>query len=835
MIGVQNEVIYFNFFICKLVVFGFDQCQVVQSLQVQNVVILLGVVEVGFECILVCIFGNFCLEKDLQVVNLWVNDCFYWLFDLVSISCDFVDLLILLFCYKGELVIGLVVVMKEGGNIFEFGEVFNVCMQEIIGELLVGVGVYQVLNQVQVVKKVVGGFIWVLFEVVVIVFIVSFVSFGLCVGLVVVCLILLVLVMVFVFMEYIDIIMQWVFFGVLIIVFGLLVDDVMIIVEMMIMCFELGDLLYDLVIYVYILMVFLMFIGILVMVVGFVFIGFNVSFVGEYIFILFVVIVVVLLLLWIVVVLFVLVIVVYILLKIFKYKLEQKKGCIVECFDSLLYLVMCWCWMIIFFIVLLFGVLLFLMKFVQYQFFLFFDCLELLVDFNLLQNSSIYEIRVVMDCLEVMLKDDEDIDYWSVYVGEGVICFYLLLDQQLQNNFYGQLVIVIKDLEVCECVVVCLCDCLCKDYVGISIYVQLLEMGLLVGWLIQYWVSGLQIDKVCEYVMGLVGVFDGNLNIGDIVYDWNEFGKMFKIDIVQDKVCQFGFFFEDVVQIMNSVVIGSVVIQVCDDIYLVNVIGCVEDSECGLLEILESLQIVMFSGILILFKVFVKVSYELEQLLVWCCDCKLMIMVKVLLCGEIQFIDLVVWLVLEVKCFVDGLLVNYWIEVGGMVEESGKVEGLIVKVVLLMLFFMVIFLMIQLQSVQKLFLVVSVVLLGLIGVVVVLLLIGMLMGFVVIFGIFVLIGIIICNLVILVIQIDVFEKDGKMFWEVVLEVIYYCIWLILLMVVVVSLGMIFIVCEVFWGLMVYVMIGGIVVVMLFMLIFLLVLYVVWYWILELGC
>ena len=60
---------------------------------------------------------------------------------------------------------------------------------------------------------------------------------------------------------------------------------------------------------------------------------------------------------------------------------------------------------------------------------------------------------------------------------------------------------------------------------------------------------------------------------------------------------------------------------------------------------------------------------------------------------------------------------GYSIEIGGTVEESGKGEGPIADVVPLMLFLIATVLMLQLQSFQKLFLVVSVAPLGLIGVV----------------------------------------------------------------------------------------------------------------------
>lgn len=81
----------------------------------------------------------------------------------------------------------------------------------------------------------------------------------------------------------------------------------------------------------------------------------------------------------------------------------------------------------------LLGVSLYLLQFVQQQFFPASDRPELLVDLNLPQNSSIDETRRVMDRVEALLKDDEDVSRWSAYVGQGAVRFYLPLDQQLQN------------------------------------------------------------------------------------------------------------------------------------------------------------------------------------------------------------------------------------------------------------------------------------------------------------------------------------------------------------------------------------------------------------------
>ena len=173
-----------------------------------------------------------------------------------------------------------------------------------------------------------------------------------------------------------------------------------------------------------------------------------------------------------------------------------------------------------------------------------------------------------------------------------------------------------------------------------------------------------------------------------------------------------------------------------------------------------------------------------------------------------------------------------WMQTGGTVEQSAKAQGPIAKVVPLMLFLMATFLMIQLHSVQKMFLVASVAPLGLIGVVLALIPTGTPMGFVAILGILALIGIIIRNSVILVTQIHEYEVAGYTPWDAVVEATEHRRRPILLTAAAASLGMIPIAREVFWGPMAYAMIGGIIIATLLTLLFLPALYVAWYKIRE---
>lgn len=832
LIGTQDEVLYLNFSTRKLAALGIDQGQAMQALQQQNAVTPAGVIEAGPERISVRTTGQFASEKDLQTVNLRINDRFFRLADIADIERGYVDPPSPMFRFNGQTAIGLAIGMKAGANIEVFGAALKARMDRVVRDLPVGVGVHNVSDQAVVVKQAVGGFTSALFEAVVIVLAVSFVSLGIRAGLVVACSIPLVLAMVFVFMEYSDITMQRISLGALIIALGLLVDDAMITVEVMVTRLEMGETKEQAATFAYTSTAFPMLTGTLVTVAGFVPIGLNASSAGEYTYTLFAVIAVALLVSWVVAVFFAPVLGVHILSSSKLKAHEAEPGRVGRAFEGGLL----WCmrhrWLTIIGTVLLFALSIFSMRFVQNQFFPSSDRPEILVDLNLPQNASIEETRKVVDRLEARIKDDPDLARWSTYIGQGAIRFYLPLDQQLQNPYYAQLVIVSKGFEEREGMMQRLQKLLHEEFVGIGTNVQSLEMGPPVGRPIQYRVSGKDIDQVRRHAIELATLLDSNEHIGEMIYDWNEPGKVLRIEIAQDKARQLGLSSEDVANVMNSIVSGVPVTQVNDNIYLVNVVARAEDSERGSPDTLQNLQIVTPSGASIPLLAFATVRYEQEQPLVWRRDRKPTITIKASVVGDIQPTDLVAELKPGIDDFAGKLPVGYDVATGGTVEESAKAQGPIAAVIPLMLFLMATFLMIQLHSVQKLFLVVSVAPLGLIGVVLALVPTGTPMGFVAILGILALAGIIIRNSVILVTQIDEFEEQGYSPWDAVVEATNHRRRPILLTAAAASLGMIPIAREVFWGPMAYAMIGGIISATLLTLLFLPALYVAWYKIRE---
>ncbi len=303
-VGAQDEVIYLEFSTRKVAALGLDQRSILASLQAQNAISPSGVLQAGPERISVRVNGQFTSEESLKAVNLRVNDRFFPLTDVATITRGYADPPTSLFRFKGEPAISLTIGMKAGANLLDFGVALKQEMARIITDLPIGVDVHLVSDQPLVVDHAVSGFTRALFEAIAIVLAISFISLGMRAGLVVAISIPLVLAITFFVMAYAGISLQRISLGALIIALGLLVDDAMIAVEMMVARLEVGDTLRKAATHVYTSTAFPMLTGTLVTVVGFIPIGLNNSAAGEFTFTLFVVIAVSLVVSWIVAVLF---------------------------------------------------------------------------------------------------------------------------------------------------------------------------------------------------------------------------------------------------------------------------------------------------------------------------------------------------------------------------------------------------------------------------------------------------------------------------------------------------------------------------------------------------
>ncbi|WP_275592344.1 efflux RND transporter permease subunit [Aquamicrobium sp. NLF2-7] len=829
LIGAQDEAIYLEFSTRQIAALGLDQQAILDSLQAQNAITPSGVVQAGPERISVQVSGQFNSEEDLRAVNLRVNDRFFRLSDVATITRGYIDPPKSLFRVNGENAIGLAIGMKPNGNLLEFGQALEELMHKTMSDLPVGIGVTKVADQPEVVDHAVSGFTKALFEAVVIVLAVSFVSLGVRAGLVVSLSIPLVLAITFLTMSYMDISLQRVSLGALIIALGLLVDDAMIAVEMMVARLEKGDPLNKAATYVYSHTAFPMLTGTLVTIAGFIPIGLNSSQAGEYTYTLFIVIGVSLLVSWIVAVLFAPLLGVTLLPATMKHKTAEEPGPVMRVFGRALLAAMRFRWLTIVITVVLFAVALFGMTFVERQFFPESDRPELVIDWRLPENSSISDTSEQMVRFEeTVLKDNPDIDHWSSYVGQGAVRFVLAFDVQLSNPYYGQMVIVAKDIEARDRLRQQFNDVLRREFVGTDAFVKYLELGPPVGRPIQYRVSGPDIQTVRGYAQQLSAILDTDDRLGVAAYDWNEPGRVVRVDVLQDKARKLGISSKDIATALNSVVGGITITQVRDATYLVDVVVRAREAERNSIDTLQNLQIATGTGSSVPLAAIADFRYELEQPVVWRRGRIPTITVSAGIVDKTMPDTIVKDISPKIDAFAAGLPAGYKVETAGTVEESANSQGPIAAVVPLMLFVMATILMLQLQSFQSLFLVVAVAPLGIIGVSVAMLLSNKPLGFVAILGVLALIGILIRNSVILIVQVEDHIREGQHPWDAVVDASTHRMRPIALTAAAASLALIPISREVFWGPMAFAMMGGIIAGTAITLLFLPALYVAWH-------
>jgi multidrug efflux pump subunit AcrB len=265
-----------------------------------------------------------------------------------------------------------------------------------------------------------------------------------------------------------------------------------------------------------------------------------------------------------------------------------------------------------------------------------------------------------------------------------------------------------------------------------------------------------------------------------------------------------------------------------DSTYLVDLVARSQGDERKELGTLRELQVMLDNGRAIPLAQVATLEYADEYPMIWRRKRQPTITVQADTAPGVQSATMVARLAPAIEAIRAKLPAGYVVEVGGTVEESAKGEASVLAVVPVVLIGILTILMVQLQSFQRLTLVISVAPLGLIGIVVAMLPTGTPMGFIATLGVIALAGMIIRNSVILVDQIDVEIAAGRDPWTAIVEATLHRMRPILLTAAAAILGMLPIAREVFWAPMAYAVIGGLVVATLLTLIFLPALYAAWF-------
>jgi multidrug efflux pump subunit AcrB len=827
VLGAQSEKIFVEFSMKELASLGIDRSALIAALQTQNVVRPAGVIQTGNESLSLRVSGSFQSEQDLMDVNFAVGGRMLRLSDIAHIRRGFADPPEPLFRVNGQPAIGLAIAMREGGDILALGRNLQRKMAEITANLPHGIEATLVADQAVTVKSAISEFTSSLWQAIGIILLVSFISLGVRPGLIIALAIPLTLAIVFSIMEIAHIDMQRISLGALIVALALLVDDAMTTTDAMLTRLAQGDSHVAAASFAFRTYAFAMLAGTLVTIAGFVPVGFAASSAGEYTFSLFAVVAIALVVSWFVAVLFTPILGAAIL----KPPAAEKNaghGRVFRIYRGFLTLAMRARWVTIALTLAMFAGSLLALPLVPRQFFPASDRPELLVDLTLPQNASIFASETVARRFDAALKNDPDVARWSTYAGRGAIRFYLPLNVQLPNSFFAQAVVVAKDVAARERLRVKLEKLLADDFPSVVSRVYPLELGPPVGWPVQYRVSGPEIGQVRELAFKVAQIVAANPQAEHVNFDWIEPTRQVRIRVDQDQARQLGLSSQAVASVLNTVVSGSAVTQVRDDIYLVDVVLRATDEQRVSLATLTTLQVPIPGGRTVPLSQFAHFEYEQDYPVVWRRDRVPTLTVQADVRPGILPETAVNAITPAVNALAATLPPAYNIVVGGTVEESAKSQASVLAVVPVMLLIMLTVLMVELRSFQRLFMVLSVGPLGLIGVVAALLVSRRPLGFVAILGILALLGMITKNAVILIGQIESERAQGKSVWDAALDASGTRFRPIMLTAVSTVLGMIPIAPTVFWGPMAFAIMGGLLVATILTLIFLPTLYVTWF-------
>jgi multidrug efflux pump subunit AcrB len=831
ILGAQDERVFVEFSMQQLAGLGIDRSSLIAALQAQNIVSPAGTVQTGDENLLLRVSGAFESEQDLQNVNFVANGRLIRLRDIAQIHRGYADPPQPLFRVNGQPAIGLAIAMREGGDILTLGRNIEQAMQDVSADLPVGIEPTLVADQPHVVEHAISDFTTSLVEAIVIIMAVSFISLGWRAGTVVALSIPLTLAIVFPIMDAGGIDLQRISLGALIIALGLLVDDAMTTIDVMTSRLAQGDSKEQAATFAYKSLSLPMLTGSFVTAAGFVPIGFAKSSAGEYTFSIFAVVGIALIVSWIVAVLFAPLLGV-VMLKQPKASGPAKPSRIMGAFRRLLVGAMRARWITIGITVACFVVALLASPLIPRQFFPPSDRPDLLVDLRLPQNASINATDALAGKLDGLLKQDPDVASWSSYVGRGAIRFYLPLAVELPNDFFAQAVVVAKDFAARERLQVKLEKALAEDFPAAVSRVSPLGLGPPVAWPVQYRVSGPDLAEVRDIAMRLAAVMAPEPGLRRINFDWMEPARMVRIRVDQDQARLLGLSSQALASVLNAVVTGAPVTQLRDGIYLVDVVARATDEQRVSLATLRTVQVPLPNGRTVPLSQLASFDFEQEYPLIWRRDRVPTLTVQADVAPGALPESVVAALAPAVEKLNASLPRPYHIAVGGTVEESANSRASVIAVVPAMLFIMITFLMIQLQSFSRLFLVLSVVPMALTGVVAALVIFQRPLGFVAILGILALVGMIARNAVILIEQIETERSEGRPAWDAVIEASVSRFRPIMLTAISTVLGLIPIAATIFWGPMAFAIMGGFLVGTVITLIFLPALYVAWFRIKE---
>ncbi len=862
LIGLQDEKIWIELSNTKLATSGVSLESVQRAIDEQNAVLGASFFETRTDRIRLRVSGAFDSVEAIRQFPIRVGDRSFRLDDVADVQRGFVDPAAPRMRFMGQSGIGIGVSMRKGGDILELGERLDAELARIQQTLPAGMTLSKVSDQPAAVRASVGVFVKVLAEAVLIVLLVSFLSLGWRSGLVVSLSIPLVLAMTFAAMYFFGIGLHKISLGALILALGLLVDDAIIAIEMMQVKMEQGLGRLEAAAFAYRSTAFPMLTGTLITAAGFLPIATAASSVGEYTRSIFQVVVLALILSWIVAVVFIPYLGDKLLLdreqmlarhggvftssvrKALAKRLPARLASFVLTdttprddpyrtpFYARFRRLVAWCVRhrktVIVGTALVFVGSVVMFRFVPQQFFPSSTRLELMVDLELAEGSSLAATEAAAKRLETKLRDHAGVENFVAYIGTGSPRFYLPLDQKLPQANFAQFVLLTPDIETREEVKVWLQEVLNREFSELQGRVTRLENGPPVGFPVQFRVSGEHVDEVLRIAREVKAQVLANPHTRNVNLDWDEPSKIVRLDIDQDRARALGISSAQVSGFLQASLSGTPVSTFREGNELIEIRLRGPEDERSQLSLLGSLAVPTTSGTSVPLSQVARISYGFEHGIIWRRDRLPNVIIRADVAGDVTPPTVTKEILPNLADIRSALPPGYRLDTGGALEESAKGAESVAAGIPLLLFAVVTLLMLQLRSFSLTAMVLLTAPLGLIGVVAFLLLLQVPFGFVAMLGTIALSGMIMRNSVILVDQIEHDIAEGHTPFQAIVEATVRRFRPIVLTALTAVLAMIPLSRSVFFGPMAVAIMGGLIVATALTLMFLPALYAAWF-------
>ena len=838
LIGVQEKSLDVTINKDKLASYQVSTQQLLTALKQQSAMVPAGMVNTDTNNVYLRINGVFDSVDAVKNMPIRINNQTIRLGDIADVTMTYKDPSSPQFYYEGKPAIGIAISMDAGANNIEFGKTIDTKLKELKTTIPAGLSLDQVSNQPHIVKESIGDFSQSLFEAIAIVLLVSFASLGIRTGIVVALTIPVVVSTTFVLMYENGIYLHKVSLGALILALGLLVDDAIIVVEMMSVKLEEGFNHWRAATFAYESTAFPMLSGTLITCAGFLPLALAEGMVAEFTKSLSIVVFMALILSWIASVL---------VSPVLGYKIIENKAEKPESewtrrdhimhrlktvfyarFESLLHWALGHHKAVLLLTLGAFILSLLSFPLIKQEFFPSSTRSEIIVSMQFHQSSSIDYTQNQAKSLDALLKDNEHIDHFTTYVGEGSPRFVLTLEPELPRANFMQTIIVTKSLEDRDALFKDLQDQLNDQYPSALINMQFVQIGPPSKYPVMLRVSGPDASEVKTIANDVKAKMQEDKDLHNIAFDWPDTEPVAQIHIDPDKARMLGINSYAVSLHLQSLLSGTKSGEYYEGNQTIPVTFRLSGNENHNLAALSSLPIQTGNGSYVPLSQIATISMSQEEGIIWHRNMMPTISIHANVGPGVLGNAKTKEIYNKLAEYRQDLPTGYTIDLDGSAEKSVTAVQKLLVPMPIMLFAIMTILMFQLKRITLMFMALFTAPLGLIGVVLALNITRTPLGFMAILGIIALSGMIIRNSIILLDQIEIHRAEGQSAREAIINSATLRFRPIMLTAIAAILGMIPLMGSVFWSPLAIAFSGGLLVATILTLIVLPVMYATWY-------